>query len=214
MFDEDITVWIVEDDSLFRETVQTLLNSTPGIECKEAFGSCEEMLSALSERFAPEVMLMDIGLTGIDGIEGSRRIKSISPTTDIIILTVHEDSDKIVEAICAGASGYLLKPSSGEQIIGAIQAARRGGASINPQIAGKILDMFALMAVPRGDYGLTDREREILQYLVEGQTKKHISESLYLSYHTVDMHIRNIYAKLHVHSRPRAVAKALRERLI
>ena len=214
MFDEDITVWIVEDDSLFRETVQTLLQSTVGIECKGSFGSCEEMLNDLEERFAPEVILMDIGLTGMNGIEGSRQIKSISPSTNIIILTVHEDSDKIVEAICAGASGYLLKPSSGEQIVGAIRAARSGGAPINPQIASKILDMFAVMALPRGDYGLSDREREILQHLVGGHTKKNISETLFLSYHTVDMHIRNIYAKLHVHSRSGAVAKALRERLI
>ncbi len=212
--DRAITVWIVEDDSLFRETVEKLLAEATGIECRRAFASCEEVLQALDVGAAPEVVLMDISLPGMSGIEGLRRIQALSPTTHLVMLTVHEDSDRIFEALCAGASGYLLKPSSAGQIIQAVRTARTGGAPINPQIASKVLDMFTELAVPKGDYGLTDREREVLEHLIDGRTKKRIASELVVSYHTVDMHVRNIYAKLHVHSRSGAVAKALKERLI
>ena len=209
-----ITVWLVEDDSLFRESVQTLLRRAEGIDCTYAFGRCEDALDMLDQAFAPEVVLMDISLPGMSGLEGIRRIKVLSPASHIIMLTVHEDNEKIFEAICAGASGYLLKPSSAQAIVAALRAARSGGAPINPQIASKVLDMFTHLAVPKGDYGLTPRECEILQHLVEGETKKRIAEQLFLSFHTIDMHVRNIYAKLHVHSRSGAIAKALKERLI
>jgi DNA-binding NarL/FixJ family response regulator len=160
---------------------------------------------------------MDIGLPGIDGIEGTRRIKALSPTTRIIMLTVHEESREIFEAICAGASGYLLKPSSANDISDAVHDALQGAAPINAFIAGKMLEMFARLAEPRSaaeDYGLTAREREILQLLVEGLTVGQIAERLGISFHTVDSHTRNIYAKLHVHTRTSAVAKTLKEHLI
>lgn len=209
-----ITVWLVEDDPLFRESVQAVLDQAEGLDCNSAFERCEEALETLDETFAPEVILLDISLPGMSGIEGIRQFKALSPTTNLIMLTVHEDNEKIFEAICAGASGYLLKPSSAQAITDAVRAARTGGAPINPQIASKVLDMFTRLAVPKGDYGLTAREREILQHLVDGRTKKDIAEHLFLSYHTIDMHVRNIYAKLHVHSRSGAIAKALKERLI
>lgn len=208
------TVWVVEDDFLFGETVEKLLEATSGIQCLMTFDSGEEALEVLERGDAPDVVLMDIGLTGMSGIECTRKFKAASPSTHIVILTVHEDDDKIFRAICAGATGYLLKPSSGPQIVSSIRAARDGEAPINPRIASKVLEMFTTYAVPKGDYGLTEREREILQYLVQGRTKKRIASDLFLSYHTVDMHVRNIYAKLQVHSRSRAVAKALKERLI
>ncbi len=212
--DHAITVWIVEDDSLFRETVEKLLGEAAGIECRRAFASCEEVLHALDVGAAPEVVLMDISLPGMSGIEGLRRIQALSPTTHLVMLTVHEDNERIFEALCAGASGYLLKPSSAGQIIQAVRTARTGGAPINPQIASKVLDMFTDLAVPKGDYNLTDREREVLEHLIDGRTKKRIASELVVSYHTVDMHVRNIYAKLHVHSRSGAVAKALKERVV
>lgn len=211
---EDLTVWLVEDDALFRETVEKLLGGADGIACPHAFGTCEEALDALEHASAPEVVLMDIGLPGMSGIDGIRGVRARSPASHIVMLTVHEDNDRIFEALCAGASGYLLKPSSGPQIVEAVRAARRGGAPINPKIARKVLDLFTDLAVPRGDYGLTEREREVLECLVSGQTKQQIADDLFVSYHTVDMHVRNIYAKLHVHSRSGAVARALRERLI
>ena len=211
---EAITVWLVEDDPLFRETVQLLLHQAEGIDCAHAFSRCEDALALLDKTFAPEVVLMDISLPGMSGLEGMRRIKTLSPETHLIMLTVHEDNEKIFQAICAGASGYLLKPSSAPAITAAVRAARSGGAPINPQIASKVLDMFTRLAVPQADYGLTRREREILHHLVDGLTKKRIAETLHLSFHTIDMHLRNIYAKLHVHSRSGAITKALKERLL
>lgn len=209
-----ITVWIVEDDPHFRSSIEKLFDVAQRIDLTGAFASCEAALDAAPDVDAPEVVLLDIELPGMSGIEGIGRLKSLSPTSHIVMLTVHEDNDKIFEAICAGASGYLLKPSTGPQIVEAVRAAREGGAAINPQIASKVLGMFADLAVPQGDYDLTGREREVLEQLVEGKTTKRIASDFDISYHTVDMHIRNIYTKLHVHSRSGAVAKALKERLI
>jgi DNA-binding NarL/FixJ family response regulator len=207
-------VWLIEDDVVFRDTVQRLLNESEGVRCDWSFGSCEEALDVLEKGLAPDVVLIDIGLPGMSGIEGIPRIRAISPTSVLIVLTVHEDDEKVFEAICAGASGYLLKPSSPKDIVSAVLVARDGGAPINPHIAGRVLDMFSRLAVPKADYGLTEREHEVLEFLVEGYTKQRIANEIFLSPHTVDVYIRNIYAKLHVHSRSGAIAKALRERLI
>jgi DNA-binding NarL/FixJ family response regulator len=212
--DPPINVWIVEDDPHFRAAIRKLLINTVGIGDPTTFETCEAALSACEEDDAPEAVLMDIELPGMSGVEGVRRLTALAPTAYVVMLTVHEDNDKIFEAICAGASGYLLKPSSGEQIVEAVRAVRTGGAAINPQIASKVLGMFAEMAVPKGDYNLSAREREVLEELAEGKTTQRIADDLNLSYYTVDMHIRNIYAKLQVHSRSGAVAKALKERLI
>jgi DNA-binding NarL/FixJ family response regulator len=212
---DQITVWVVEDDDFFRDSVQEILNTEKDILCEHAFDRCEEALITLDEEYAPEVILMDISLPGMSGIDGIRLVKSRSPETQIIVLSVHEDNNKIFDTICAGATGYLLKPSNPERIRTAVRSTREGGAPINPQIAGKVLDMFTALAVPkRGNYGLTTRENEILQHLVAGLTKRQIAEKIFLSFHTIDMHIRNIYTKLHVHSRSGAIAKAIRERLV
>lgn len=209
-----VSVWVIEDNDLLRETITDVIEQADGLACTLAAASCEEALAALAAGHVPEVVLMDLGLPGISGQEGIQRIRVISPASQIIVLTVHEDEDRVFEAICAGASGYLLKPSSGGKIVRAIETARRGGAPMSPSVARKVLDMFSRFARPKADYGLTGREREILQILVEGQTMKEIAERLFLSPHTVDTHLRNIYAKLHVHSRSAAVARALRDRLI
>jgi len=212
-----LRVWIVEDNDLLRDSVSTVLNETQGVSCTVAVGSCEEALAALEEDDPPDIVLMDIGLPGLDGIEGTRRIRSLCPATRVIMLTVHEESEKIFEAICAGASGYLLKPSSTREVVDAVLQVQRGAAPINGYIAMKLLRLFAKLSPPKPPeegYGLTPREREILQRLVEGLTMRQIAEALHVSYHTVDTHIRNIYEKLHVRSRSRAVAKALNERLV
>jgi DNA-binding NarL/FixJ family response regulator len=211
---DPITVWIIEDDRLFRKTVQKLLIVVPEVGAVEAYPSCEVALAELHHGQVPDIVLMDIGLPGMSGIEGIRKFKARSPNTHIIMLTVHEDNDKIFNAICTGASGYLLKPSSRSRILEAIDVARRGGASINPQIAGKVLNMFSQLASPPTDYGLTEREREILQLMAQDLNKPAIAEKLYLSYHTIGMHVRNIYSKLHVHTATGAIAKAVKERLI
>jgi DNA-binding NarL/FixJ family response regulator len=209
-----LSVWIVEDDEYFRETVHGILSGSSVVDSAEAFDSCEDALATMEAVSPPDVMLMDISLPGMSGIQGMQRVHALSPKTTIIMLTVHEDNDKIFEAICAGAGGYLLKPSTPAAILDAVQSAQRGGAAINPQIASRVLGMFARLAVPRMEYGLTPRENEILEIMADGLTKKEIADRLFLSFHTVDMHIRNIYSKLHVHSRSGAIAKAVRERLI
>lgn len=214
---EEADVWVVEDKAIFRNALESLLHKTPGLGCTLAVDSCERALDSIEEGSAPDIVLMDIGLPGMDGIEGTRRIKALSPTTRIIILTVHEESQKIFDAICAGASGYLLKPSSAENIADALHDVQQGAAPINSFIAGKMLEMFARLAEPRSaadDYGLTPRELEILELLVESLTVPQIAERLGVSFHTVDSHTRNIYAKLHVRTRTAAVAKTLKERLI
>ena len=212
--EQPLNVWIVEDDKLYRESVAALIRQTGGMTCPGAFTSCEEALEALEEQPVPDVVLMDLNLPGMSGIDGIARIKALAPTTDLIVLTIHKDSDRIFEAIRTGATGYLLKTAPAGQIIEAIEAVRQGGAPINPQIARRVLNLFAALAGPRQQYGLTRREREILSLMLEGLVKKEIAERLFLSYYTIDTHVKNIYAKLHVHSRTEALAKARRERLI
>lgn len=208
-----LDVWLVEDNDNYRETIVELVEGTDSLRSL-AFRSCEEMTAALEEGHVPQVALMDIELPGRSGIEGVRRIKEASPTSHIIMLTVHADRDRIFEAICAGASGYLLKSASAEEVLDAIDGVLRGGAPMDGEIARKMLKMFQHIAGPKGEYDLTEREQEVLELLVDGLTKKQIAEELVVSFHTIDTHIRSIYAKLHVHSRSDAVAKALRERLV
>ncbi|HMB92191.1 MAG TPA: response regulator transcription factor [Rhodothermales bacterium] len=210
---EPTSVWLVEDNDRYRATLMALLESTEGL-APQAFRSCEDFLEVLDEGHLAHVVLMDIELPGIDGIEGVRRLKSTTPSAHAIMLTVHEDSDRIFEAVCAGASGYLLKSASADDVLTAIDQVLRGGAPMDGQIAAKVLHMFQRIATPRGEYDLTEREKEILHLLVEGFTKKEIAAQLFVSYYTVDTHCRNIYAKLQVHSRSDAVARALRERLV
>lgn len=212
--DENIGIWIVEDDAFFRSTITTLINETDGFECKGEFSSVEDALDVLKEDYAPEIVLMDIGLPGMSGIEGVRKIKAISPATDIIILTIKEGDQEVFNAICAGANGYLLKNSSPEEIIDAVNEVVRGGAPMNAQIARKVLSMFTKFVTPEADYGLSLREKEILRLCVEGLTKRQIAEKLFLAYYTIDTHMKNIYEKMQVHSRTEAVAKALKEKLL
>jgi len=214
MADSPIGVWVVEDNEYLRETVVELVDGRADMRCTLAADSSEVALEALGRDAIPQVVLMDLGLPGMGGIAGIRQIKSRSPTTHIVVLTVHEDDDNVFEALCSGACGYLLKPASTDRIIEAIHLALSGGAPMSAFIARKVLRLFRQHVRPRADYGLTDREREILHLLVEDHTQKEISEKLFISPHTVDTHLRNIYAKLQVHSRSGAIVKALRERLL
>lgn len=211
------SVWIVEDNALYRRSLADIVESTPGLRCPVAVGSFEEALPAFDEGLIPDIMLMDIGLPGMSGIEGARQVRGLSPSTRVVMLTIHDDDDKVFEALCAGASGYLLKPSGPEQIVAALRDVQSGAAPMNGSIARKLLEMFTRLAASRAvapDYGLTAREKEILQLLVDGLSMKQVAARLHLSYHTINTHQRNVYDKLHVHSRGSAVAKALRERLL
>ncbi len=212
--EDDLTVWLVEDNDRFRSSIHDLINETDGLTCALPAQSCEEALLHLDTDAAPDVLLMDIGLPGISGIEGIRKVKSIAPSIRVIMLTVFDDNEKIFQAICAGASGYLLKSSPPDKIIESLKEILTGGAPINAQIARKMLDMFAHIVAPKGEYAITPAEKNILRLLVEGEPKKQIAHQLGVSFHTVDTHLRNIYIKLQVHSRSGAVAKALKERLL
>jgi DNA-binding NarL/FixJ family response regulator len=210
-------VWVVEDKLLFRRALASLLNQTEDLHCGFDSDRCESAVAAIEGGRTSDIVLMDIGLPGMDGIEGIRAVRSMSPTSRVIMLTAHEDNEKIFDAICAGASGYLLKPTSTDAIVDAVRQVRKGGAPINVYIARKLLALFSRLAEPTSSaaqYGLSRREREILQLLVDGLTMAKIADQIGISYHTVDTHIRNTYAKLHVRTRGSAVAKAVRERLI
>ena len=207
------TVWIIEDNRFYGSMVKDLVNHSEKFECPLVFRSCEEALEGLNAEIPPDVILLDIGLPGMSGVEGIGRIKSISPTTEIIIQTIHDDDDNVFRALAAGASGYLLKATVAERIIESIDEVIHGGAPINAQIAKKVLAKFSTSGTARTDYLLTAREREVLGFLVQGNTKSRIAEQLFLSPHTVDHHIRNIYSKLHVRSRMAVVTKALKEGL-
>ncbi len=209
-----LVVWLIEDNDLFRTTIVELLRGEPEFNCGLAVSNCEAALAELRTGNTPNIVLMDIGLPGMSGIEGCGRMAAESPASRILMLTVHDERDVVYEAILAGASGYLLKGSSPEQIVGALHEVAAGGAPINTFIARKLLDTFARLRRASDEYGLTPREREILDLLVDGPTMQGIADLLDVSYHTVDAHIRRIYDKLHVHSRSGAVAKALRERLV
>jgi DNA-binding NarL/FixJ family response regulator len=208
-----ISVWLVEDNHTFRNTIARVLNQVGDLECPQHFSNSEDALAALAEGVLPDVVLVDVELPGMDGIQAVQRMKAISPSTRIIMLTVFDDHDKIFKAICAGASGYLLKTSPIEKIVESIRDVHAGGAPMTPRVAKSVLDMFGRLLVPHRDYGLTTREQKILELMTEGLIKKEIADQLSLSYHTVDTHLRNIYAKLHVNTRSGAVAKALKERL-
>ncbi len=208
------TVWLIEDNAAYRKTVARVINGFEDLRCPREFANCEDALAALSGADVPDVILMDVGLPGMNGLEGIGLIRARSPRTRIIVLTVFEEDEKIFRAICAGASGYLLKVSPVEQIANGIREVLAGGASMSSSIAGRVLHMFSRFAPARKDYGLTDREREVLQFMVEGLIKKEIADRLDLSVHTVDSHLRSIYQKLEVNTRTGAVAKALRERLL
>ena len=208
-----INVWLIEDDHTFRNMVARVLNTTENMKCSQRFSNAEEALEALAGATLPDVILLDVGLPGQNGITAINAIKAITPATPVIMLTAFDDHDKIFRALCAGASGYLLKTSPVERIIEGIQEAIRGGAPFTPQVAQKVLKMFSKMEQPKPDYGLTEREKKILELMAKGFIKKEIAHQLDLNYHTVDAGLRNIYTKLHVHTRTGAVAKALSERL-
>jgi DNA-binding NarL/FixJ family response regulator len=213
---ETISIWLIEDHKTYGERLARGLNRIAGMACDRRFATCEDALDALASATPPLVLLLDVGLPGMNGIDALGRLRELAPRTAIVLLTVFEDDDKIFRAICAGVSGYLLKTSSTDDIAAAIRSAAAGGSPINPTIARRVLEMFSRrnIATQSNDYGLTPREKDILQLLVGGRTIKETAAALGISYHTVDEYIRRIYEKLHVHTRGGAVAKAVKERLV
>lgn len=210
-----VDIIIIEDNELLRDSLKEAINKSSSIKCKNAFNSGEAALDFIvSEDLVPEIILLDIGLPGINGIDLIPEIRKLTPTSKIIILTVHDDNENVFNAICAGASGYLLKDLSADKIVNSITEVLNGGAPMNSHIAKKVLNMFRDQNIKSDGYGLSNREREILSLLVDGLSKRQIADKIFLSHHTVDSHIRNIYAKLEVHSRSSAISKAIREKLL
>ena len=210
----ETSVWLIEDDARYRKNLCAAVDACESLKCAASFRSCEDALEALSSEPSPDIILLDIGLPGLSGLEGIPRFCELVPDAKIIIVTVFDDDDRIFNAICAGATGYLMKSASLDEIARAINEVRDGGAAINPRIAKRVLGFFNELNIEPKDYRLTHREKEILQLLVEGLIKKEIAVRLNLSFHTVDMYLRKIYQKLQVHNATGAVAKALKERLV
>jgi DNA-binding NarL/FixJ family response regulator len=211
-----INVVVVEDNDTIRDGLKILIDGTEGYHCLASYNKCELMLKNLS-KLNPDVVLMDIGLPGMNGIEGIKEAKTILPDLTILVLTVYEENDLIFDALCAGACGYLVKKTPPSKLLEAIQEAYKGGSPMSSHIARKVIDFFQQKkrVSPKGSQQiLTPREREILSGLVEGNSFKVIADSLFISIETVRFHFRNIYKKLHVHSQSEAVAKAIKEGLV
>lgn len=207
-----IRVAVVEDRSRIRDTIVDIINGTPGLECVGAYNSVESALKELGQHI-PDVLLMDIGLPGMSGIEGVKVVKSRFPSVDVLMHTVYDDDEKIFQSICAGASGYVLKNAESAELIRAIKEIRIG-APMSASIARRLLSMVRdKEAPPSTQMNLTPRELDILQWLVEGYSYKRIAEKLYISPLTVQSHIKRVYEKLQVHSKSAAVSKALKYKL-
>ncbi|HEU4722624.1 MAG TPA: response regulator transcription factor [Gemmatimonadaceae bacterium] len=214
-YDERAPVWVVEDSALYRDAIGEILDESERMRCVHAFADGEAALAELARRRElPRMVLMDIALPGMGGIEATRHFRRHNAAIPVVMLTVHQSTDRIFQAICAGASGYLLKSAPREEIVRGLEDVLDGGGAMDRQIARRVLEMFNHLAAPRADYRLSEREREILHLLVDGATKQGIADRLALSPHTVDAHVRSIYTKLHVHNRGGAVAKAVRENLL
>ena len=206
-----IKVAIVEDNHTLRNTLQALFNRTPGMQCVCALPNLLNVVHDLAGN-EPDIVLMDIDLPDISGIEGVRTIKSNFPKMQIMMFTVFEDDEKIFAAIRAGASGYLLKKAAAVEITAAVEDLYHGGAPMSSSIARKVIQAFQSPAVSLEDYQLTVREKEILFSLVDGLSYKKIGEKHFISLSTIRTHISSIYSKLHVHSKSQAVAKVLQGR--
>lgn len=204
-----IHVAIVEDDHDIRRTLALIIDGTPGFTCQFDYTDCESAIPEIL-KYKPDVVLMDINLPGMSGIEGVKKLKAKVPTLDIIMLTIQVDDHSVFESICAGATGYMIKSTPPANLLQAIQEVHAGGAPMSANIARKVLGSFKR----NSESPLSDRETEILRLLCEGQNYKGIAETLFVSGHTVRSHIKNIYRKLHVNSRAEAVKKAIRDKLV
>ena len=212
-------VWIVEDDRDYRQSVCRALETQPGARCTDRFGACETALAAartLAPDAAPDVLLLDINLPGMSGLDALAPFKAYLPATRIVMLTNRDDASTIYQALRAGAAGYLLKSADVDDIVAGVAQARRGGMLMPAPVAREVQSFLqaATLPAPQPDHGLSEREMEVLVDMGQGFSQKEIATRLSLSPHTVDTHIRHIYDKLHVRSGVEAVAKALREKLI
>ncbi len=205
---------IIEDQRDIREGLAMLINGTEGYSCTGSYRSMEEALEKIS-RELPDIVLSDIGLPGMSGIEGIRILKERYPAMFILMITIYDDDERIFDALCAGACGYLLKRTSPTRLLEGLKEAVTGGAPMSPEIASRVISLFRDIRPPeRADYELTPHEIRLLKLLVDGHNYTTSAQELSVSINTIKFHMRNIYDKLQVHSKSEAVAKALRDRLV
>lgn len=210
-----IDVVIVEDKDFIREGLTDLLNGSDGFNCLGSFSDCESMLESI-ESIDVDVIIMDIGLPGMSGIDGTKELKELLPSVVVIVFTIHEESEKVFEALISGASGYLVKTTPHEEILSSIKDAYEGGSPMNSHIAKKMVELLRAFDEQKkvDSQLLSERENQVLTALAEGQAYKQIAEKLFISAHTVRYHIRNIYEKLNVNSQTAAIALAMKKGLI
>jgi DNA-binding NarL/FixJ family response regulator len=211
---EVIKTAVVEDMKDIRDGLTTLINFTDGFRCTGSYRSMEEALARLPDDL-PDVLLSDIGLPGMSGIEGIRIIKERYPQMQVLMLTVYDDDDRIFDALCAGATGYLLKRTPPAKLLDNIREAMSGGAPVSPEVASRVIKFFREFHNPeKEDYELTPHETRLLKLLTEGYNYQTAAEKLGVSYNTIKFHVRHIFDKLQVHSKSEAVVKAMRDRLV
>ena len=209
-----ISVALIEDQPDIREGLALLIGGTPGYRVVATFGSMEEALPNIGKRL-PDVALIDIGLPGMSGVEGIRRLRVQHPELLLLVLTVYGDDERIFEAMCAGACGYLLKKTLPAQLLESLRDVVNGGAPMSPEVARRVVQLFQKFRPPESsDHHLSATEMRLLRLLAEGHHYKTAAAEMEISINTVSYHLRSIYQKLHVHSKSEAVAKALRDRLI
>lgn len=209
-----LAVVVIEDVRDVREGLSLLINGTPGFRCVGAYRTMPEALAGIPGCRA-DVVLTDLGLPGMSGIEGIRALRERMPEVPILALTVYDNDDQVFRALCAGASGYLLKNTPPVRLLESLREVASGGAPMSPEVARRVLRLFREFRPPdTASYRLTPQEHELLRLLVDGHHKKTAAAAMGISVNTVSFHLKNVYAKLEVHSKTEAVAKALRERLL
>jgi DNA-binding NarL/FixJ family response regulator len=212
--DGALGVVIIEDVRDVRDGLSVLINGTTGFRCIAAYRTMEDALARVSAD-GTDVILTDIGLPGMSGIDGIRELRARMPEVPILALTVYDSDDQVFRALCAGASGYLLKNTPPARLLESLREVAAGGAPMSPEVARRVLRLFRDFVPPvQASYRLTPQEHELLKLLVDGHHKKTAAAELGISVNTVSFHLKHIYEKLQVHSKTEAVAKALRERLI
>jgi DNA-binding NarL/FixJ family response regulator len=209
-----VKVIIIEDLRDVREGLAVLINGSPGFRCTASFRTMEDALRSINGNL-PDVVLTDIGLPGMSGVDGIRILKERHPELPTIALTVYDDDDRIFDALCAGASGYLLKNTPPARLLESLKEVSAGGAPMSPEVARRVIKLFREFRPPdRSPSHLTQQETELLKLIVDGHSYKTAAAKLEISTSTVSFHLQNIYGKLQVHSKTEAVAKALRDKLV
>jgi DNA-binding NarL/FixJ family response regulator len=209
-----IRVMIVEDQTRIRQGLSALIDGTEGFRCTGSFGSMEQALLEIDAN-PPDLVLVDIGLPGMSGIEGIRRLRESNPDLVMLVLSVYDDDDRIFDALCAGACGYLLKKTPPTRLLESLRECAAGGAPMSPEVARRVIELFRdFRPSERVEYNLTPHELRLLKMLVEGHSYNTAASALGVTCNTISFHMKRVYEKLQVHSKSQAVAKALRDHLL